>query len=222
VTAAAHALSHDTTTTTTPASAPSPSTGAADETTSTHLNSWVPSTRTVPRRLLLRSTARARTTARPRRRSTLVQGRTTSQSAPSYRAVVRPDLPLPPRRDQLTRYLLRPRRYVHHQRRALGDDGLATTVSATSETFAGTVDPNGARRPTTSSTARPRPSENRPPYRRGRGDCGRISQRNDHGLKANTTYDYALVATSSLAPPLASPRSSRWQRHPASLSPSDH
>jgi len=120
VTAAAHALSHDTTTTTTPASAPSPRPARPMRRRVPHLNSWVPSTRRCETTYYFEY-GTSRTTARPRRRSTLVQGRTTSHqhvlsgllSGQTYHYA---------RRDQLTRYS-----YAKTLRspptRALGDDG---------------------------------------------------------------------------------------------------
>jgi len=193
VTAAAHALSHDTTTTTTPASAPSPRPARPMRRRVPHLNSWVPSTRTVPRRPITSSTARARTTARPRRRSTLVQGRTTSQSAPSYRGCcpARPTTTASSRSTHsvpLTAKTLRspptprPRRRRASRRRSRRPRRPSPAQ----------LIPTAPRRPTTSSTARPRPSENRPPLSTRARDCGRISQRNDHGAQGQ--HDLRLRA----------------------------
>jgi len=123
VTAAAHALSHDTTTTTTPASAPSPSTGAADETTSTSSKlmgtvdpngaetTYYFEYGTSPNYGQTTSSVDAGSGTNDLSISTVLSGCCPARPTTT------------PRRDQLTRYLLRPRRYVHHQRRALGDDG---------------------------------------------------------------------------------------------------
>ena len=191
-----------TTTTTIPATAPVASTGTVDQTTSSVDDG---DRRGRPGR------SRTRRTTRVRHERQLRQ--TTSSTDDEQRVVhaedrvtvvlagLTPgdDLPLPPRRDELARHLLSAGRDLHDERAAGCDDGAATTVTATSETLAGTVDPGGSdttyyfewgRR--ASSATRRRSTD------AGAGGAAHRSTRRSPGLKAGTTYDFRLVATSAL------------------------
>jgi hypothetical protein len=200
VTAAAHALSHDTTTTTTPASAPSPSTGAADETTSTSSKlmgtvdpngaetTYYFEYGTSPNYGQTTSSVDAGSGTNDLSISTVLSGLLSGQTY-HYRLVAINSLGTSYGQDATFTTNAAPS----------ATTGIATTVSATSETFAGTVDPNGAETTyyfeygTTSSFG-----EQTTPIDAGAGTAAVSVNATITGLKANTTYDYALVATSSL------------------------
>jgi hypothetical protein len=200
VTTVAHVLPHDTTTTTTPASAPSASTGAVDETTSTSTKlmgtvdpngtetTYYFEYGTSPNYGQATSSVDASSGTSELSISTVLSGLLSGQTY-HYRLVAINSLGVSYGQDATFTTNAAPS----------ATTGIATTVSATSETFAGTVDSNGTETTyyfeygTTSSFG-----EETTPVDAGAGTAAISVSATITGLKANTTYDYALVATSSL------------------------
>jgi len=200
VTSVAHALPHDTTTTTTPTSAPSVSTGAVDETTSssTRLMGLVDPNGTETTYYFEYGTSPnyGQTTSSVDAGSgtsnvsigTVLSGLLSGQTY-HYRLVAVNSLGSSYGQDASFTTDAAPS----------ATTGIATTVSAASEIFAGTVDPNGAETTyyfeygTTSSFG-----EETAPIDVGAGTSAISVSATITGLKPNATYNYALVATSSL------------------------
>ena len=200
VTAVAHAFPHDTTTTTTPASVPSVSTGAVDETTSTSTKltgtvdpngaqtTYYFEYGTSPNYGETTSSVDAGSGTNDLSISTILSGLLSGQTY-HYRLVAINSLGTSYGQDATFTTNAAPS----------ATTGIATTVSATSETFAGTVDPNGAETTyyfeygMTSSFG-----DQTTPIDAGAGTAAVSVNATITGLRANATYDYALVATSSL------------------------